>query len=168
MVWLVVIIFTRGLLCLLHQSLNLNPLNPPPLPPFSCQTSFSCCPSSFSFPLFSHVVGSLLSPLRLPSRLDLCNTLKTKSKRCLVKLDLSGLRGWFTRSTKRPSVKKWDCCTHSKAISYEVEKSEEWISNLIDFKSDKVDQFRFASCSLVPYISELLHCTASNHLLKIE
>ena len=47
------------------------PLKPPPLPPFSCPTSLSCCPSSFNFPLFSHVVGSLLSPLDhvIPSKL---------------------------------------------------------------------------------------------------
>ena len=52
--------------------LNLFPLKACPSPPFSCPTSLSCCPSSFNFPLFTHVVGSLLSLL------DLCITLKKK------------------------------------------------------------------------------------------
>ena len=51
------------------EPFSLKSLPPPPSPPFSCSTSLSCCPS-FEFPLFTHVVGSLLSPL------DLCNTLK--------------------------------------------------------------------------------------------
>ena len=55
--------------------LNLFPLKACPSPPFSCPTSLSCCPCFFfQFPLISHVVGSLLSPL------DLCNTSKSKPK----------------------------------------------------------------------------------------
>ena len=51
------------------EPFSLQSLPPPPSPPLSCSTSFPCCPS-FTFPLFTHVVGSLLSPL------DLFNTLE--------------------------------------------------------------------------------------------
>ena len=62
---------SRNFLCFFRS--KFFRLNLFPLPLFSCRTSLSCCPSSFNFPLFSHVVGSLLSPL------DLCNTLKIKN-----------------------------------------------------------------------------------------